>query len=324
MTLQRNAFVLRTTLSAWFNHGEYKTMKLVRNFILLAALLLIAVPAFAQDELTQYGLSDADAELFTSANENSVVFDTLTYEFTLEVTADGEQAANLNGSGVIGADDGIFSMDVSGDLTLGGDSTDAALEVRVVEGTGYFSLGDMGWYEVTAEDLESILAMAGQAGGTGGMLPFDPSALGQGDLGGMSGDSMEAMGDMDPTDFVSITREDNMDGMAHFVIALDLEAIAENEAFMDAFTEQMEAQNQAMDAEDIQAALAGGVLTFEQFIDTETEQVATSVLALEVDNLDFTFTIDFVYDEPVEVEAPEDAEPFMELLQMFMGGMGSM
>lgn len=323
-------------------------MKNVRFLLVLVALLAFVIPAFAQEE---FGLSADDAALFAAANENSAAATSLTYSTDALISLSGTGADNdltidVNASGVIG--EGAFSMVVTGELTAAGETTPADLEVRVTGDTGYVGL--MGqWFSITPDDLTDLSGMAGS------MLPVDPTTMMQGGDAGM-GDMMGAMADMDPTEFVSMARLDDADGLAHFQTSLDYGVIMQNpgfqQIFMSAFMmgmqsgstggaaamspEQMQ-QMGGMMMEQMAPMFENAVFTFDQYVNTDSQLVERSVLTIELPigaiaaqsdptmadaNLSVVLDITLSgYGEAVSVEAPAESQPLMQLFGAMMGGM---
>lgn len=321
-------------------------MKYVRFLLILAALLLIAVPVFAQEEL---GLSADDAALYQAAVENSATAGSFSYsvDTLISITGvgeDGDVVIDVNASGVIGED--VFSMLVSGALSAGGEDIPADLDIRFVDNTGYVGL--MGqFYSITPEDLGDMMSMAG------GMLPVDPEAMMEGDMGAMGDMSgmMSGMMDMDPSEFVSFARLDDMDGQAHFQINLDYGAMFNNPDMAEMMQSIMQAQmgmmgdmgSAAMTPEQMQAMMEAmgpmfenAVFVFDQYVDLESQTVSRAVLTVEFPfgymnpetpegNMSISMDINLSgYGEAVSVEAPADAQPLMQLFGALMGGMPSM
>jgi hypothetical protein len=298
-------------------------MKNFRFLLVLAVLLCLVAPVFAQEFDMNFGLSDDDAALFGAANENTSDFSSISFEFTLELSAMGAIEGQLTGSGGIDSENEAFSLAVEGELTSEGETIPAALDVAVVDEVVYFNAGGMGWYSLTEEDMEGLMDMGSAMGG----LPFDPGALASGDMSDMEGmgEMMGALATLNPNDLLSIERGDDEDGLAHFTATLDIAPLLENEAFMEMIAEQSGGEMSASDLEAAQAMFANAVLTFEQYIDEATQMVTRAVLTIDLQGM-FTLVFDIElsgFNEPVTVEAPEDAAPFEELMQMLMGGMGA-
>ncbi len=295
-------------------------MKHVRFLLVLVALLAFTVPVFAQDSMT-LGLSEEDFNLWTAANAASTSFDTLTYAFEASFNIEGEDAGSLTGEGVIGEG---FTLSVTGELTAEGETIPAALDVVALGESVFFNLGGMGWYEVTGEDAEMLMGMAGDMGG----VPFDPSALAEGDLSGMGMDA-DALAGMDPSELLaafSAERLADEGELAHFALTIDLEALASTEAFQAGLEMGAESSGgmSSSDVEDMMAALAGATITVDQFINSGSGLVDRTVLTIAGSGTEIVFDLTFAYNEQVSIEAPSDAQPFQELMQMLMGGMGSM
>ncbi len=324
-------------------------MKYVRFLLVFAALLLIAVPVFAQEEL---GLSADDAALYQAAVENSATAGSFSYsvDTLISITGvgeDGDVVIDVNAAGVIG--EGLFSMLVTGALTAGGEEIPADLDIRFVDDTGYVGL--MGqYYSITPEDLGDMMDMAGSMMGD---LPVDPEAMMEGDMGAM-GDMSGMMGSMmtmDPSEFVSFARLDDMDGQAHFQINVDYGAMMNNPEMAEMMQGVIDAQmgmmgdmgGAEMTPEQLEAMMAAmgpmfenAVFTFDQYVELESQTVSRAVLTVEFPfgymnpetpegNMSISMDINLSgYGEAVSVEAPADAQPLMQLFGALMGGMPSM
>lgn len=306
-------------------------MKLVRLVVLLAlvALMVAVVPAFAQEET--FGLSAEDFELFTAANANVSALSDFAYDFTLDLLVSGIEDADfsgtLNGTGAIGSSSGAFSLDVTGSFTNEGETQPADIEIRVVDGTVYFNVGDAGWQGATLDDLMSFGGSA--AGGMG--LPLDPEDLASGDLSGMEGmsDAMADLATLDPSKYISITRLDDADGLAHFSTSLDIGSLLSSEEFAGliggAMAMQMGADSGEMTEEEVKQAgmmvammFGSASLTVDQYVNVETELVERTVLDIQLplDQMlgegalvSLTFDISLSdFGAPVTIEVPADVE----------------
>ena len=300
-------------------------MKYMRFAVLfcLLALLVAVVPAFAQDET--FGLSPEDYALFSAANANSAAAQSLAYDFTLELTVagieDAEVSGAINGTGELSTADMQFSLVTTGSLTANGEETPTNVEVRVIGDTVYFNVGE-GWQGSPLTDL------AETAGGAAG-LPVDPEELMSGDLSGM-GDMGGMMGDlatMDGSEFVSMERLDDADGLAHFSTSLDIAGLLTSEELSGVVGmalggamgggSEMTPEQAAQMGQMMGMMFAEATLTLDQFVNAETEMVENTVLAinLPLDTLmgtpgavvALTFDISLKnYDQPVSIEVPED------------------
>jgi hypothetical protein len=294
----------------------------------LLALILVAVPgAFAQEPT--FGLSDADYELFTTANSTSAAFDDVALDFTLSLTAAGladeDVTANLTGSAAI-ATSGLFSLTVGGEVNDGTTATPVNLEVRVVENMLYVNVGDEnGWQGGPLDQIASGLTGAFTQG-MGGALPVDPEALAGGDLSGMMGNedmmsAMSALSTLDPESFIAITRSD-ADGLAQYNIALSIADLLQDPAIASLMGSQM-GGGQEMTAEQQQQMgmmmsmmFSNAVVSLDQYVDQGTNLVERAVLtfSLPLDMMvgpgaaiDLSFDIDITgYNQGVTVEAPAE------------------
>jgi hypothetical protein len=312
-----------------------KSFRWLALFGCIALLALIVPAGLAQDET--FGLSDADYALFSEANNASASFDTLSYDFTLDMTVAGMGPSDLTialiGSGVLGEQDGdmLFSLDVSGDIGDGANTQTVDFEVRLVGGMIYVNLGDgNGWSGGTVEEI---------LGQVGGMAGVDPSALLSGDasvMGDMMAmpgmmDSMSGLSNLNAADYIGISRAD-ADGLAEFTIAIniaDLLTAPELAPLLGgAIAGQMGADASTMTEADMQQmSMMMGMLfsdlslTYAQSINTSTSLVERGVLTLDFPlsamltggaegNINLVLDINLSgYNAPIAVEAPAEFTP---------------
>ncbi|MDZ4764853.1 MAG: hypothetical protein SGI73_09900 [Chloroflexota bacterium] len=316
-------------------------MKLFRLLALCSIIALFAfvVPAsMAQDQT--FGLSDSDFALFTDANATSSAFDTLSYSFTLDLTASGLAESDVNvtliGSGVLGEQDGdtLFSLDVSGDIGDGTQTMTVDFEARIVDGMIYVNLGDdSGWQ---GGSLEEIVGQVGSM--MGGMTGIDPSTMLEGDSSAMTDmmaqpgvmEAVMGISAMDPADFIAISSA-NADGLTQFTIDLniaDLLSAPEMGAILgmamagqtgDDSATMSDAQMQQMGAM-MGMLFSDLVLKFDQYVNSSS-LVERSVMTLDFPvpamltggteaNLNMVFDIGLSnYNEPITVEAPAEFAP---------------
>ncbi len=306
-------------------------MKLRTPFLLVVlALLLALVPlANAQD----FGLSPEDMALLTEQDRNfSSVAANLSLSFS---TTGSNQDVNIqfNGSANFGTD--ANSMP-TGQATIDGtvDVPDETVppisaEVRIVDGILYYNYANTGWQGMALTDLVSSLSSMSP-------IPVNPSDLASGDMSNnpeamqAMGEIMDAFSNVDPTEFVSITRLDDMDGQAHFQIAIDVHSFLSSDAFTNLLTatssmsgDSSSSAQMAQMAPMFAMMLQNPTLTVDQYISTDDHRLRQFEL-----NLSFTgdpsmfggdanaspvtvalnITIDGIdYDQPVMVEAPADA-----------------
>lgn len=320
-------------------------MKWFRVIALLLVLALGAalVPAALAQET--FGLSDDDFALWTAANENSAAFDTISYAYTTDMTIagldpSGDFVMTVAGAGQIGTVDGVplFSMTAVGTLGLGEDSQPFDMEVRMVGDMIFTTFNDEnGWMG------GSISEIFGQLGAfTGGALPIDPEALASGDLSGMEDmaampgmmEAMMGLSSLDPAEFIAISRPENMDGQAHFVIDIGVGELLTSDAFAPLLAmgagQALGTGTGEMTEEEMEGmAMMVGMLftdlelTYEQFISTETTLVQRGVLTLDFPlpsmitggaeaTINLVLGVDLSgYNEPISVEAPAEFSPMM-------------
>lgn len=309
-----------------------KPLRLVVLFALVALMVAVVPASFAQEET--FGLSAENFELFTAANANTSAESDFTYDFTLDLQISGIEdvdiSGTLNGTGAIGSGDGAFSLDVTGIYTANGQTEPIDAEIRVVGGNVYFNIGDQGWQGAT---LEELLSFGGSAAGGMG-LPVDPEDLVDGDLSGMEGmegmsDAMADLATLDPGEYVSITRLDDADGLAHFSTSFDIGSLLSSEEFAGliggVIAMQMGADAGEMSEEEVKQAgmmvammFGSTSMTLDQYVNVETELIERMVLdvQLPLDQMlgegalvSLTFDISLSnFGEPVTIEVPAGVE----------------
>lgn len=314
-----------------------------------------------------FGLMGEDYELFSAANANSAAQTSFAYDFVIDLGVTGmgtDVSGNLTGSGVLSGEMGstdmmglLFSTLVDGSLTFDGQTTPAAIEVRVVGDTAYFRLGDgEEWFSTTLEELTQMgTQMSGMMmpGDPAAMLGTDPMATPDTDammesMMGMEGMNEAIMGlmSLDANEFVSLTRLEDMDGLAHFSLGISVGDLLSQEELLPLFGMAMsqagmgsdEMTDQQMEQMSMMMGMmfADAVITFDQYVDPATELVERAVLTIdfpiaaamtggeEDGQLDLVFDIDLMsFGEMQTVEAPANAQPLTEMMSGMMGGMGS-
>lgn len=311
-------------------------MLTIRNRILAVAVMLVAafvlVAGAAAQEGETFGLSDDDFALWTSANDASTQFDSLSFSFssTLDVDVEGTAvSADLLGSGVITAD--AFQMSVAGNIEGLGP---VDIELRAV-GTSVFINGIDGtdtWYEISEADLTGFQNLAGD------QLPVDPGALAQGDLSGTGlsdEQQMTLFGDVFALiealpSYIAITRDPDEEGEAVFFIEFLLSEFVQDPALesivaagiaSDGMTSMEDAQAQAAEGMGMATMItAGSEISFTQYIDPATNLVQEGDLLIGLGGEGMPFlaevTLDVTleeYDPAVTVEAPAESTPIGEL-----------
>lgn len=177
----------------------------------------------------------------------------------------------------------------------------------------YLNIDGATWYSITSEEI-------GEFAGSG-MLPVDPEELSSGDLSSLGevGDLGSEFGDLNPNEIIQITRNADVDGYAHFTVNVSLATVLENEEVRAAFEES---NTSGMSIEELSAM----VIQFDEYINTSTNVVERFTFAFDMPDqgtlgLDITLSN---FGNTEAIVAPANAQPFEQLLQMLMGGMGSM
>ncbi|MDZ4771486.1 MAG: hypothetical protein SGJ24_20360 [Chloroflexota bacterium] len=285
--------------------------------MLLAALLVIAPAAFAQD--TTLGLSDADFAAWSAANENSAAFETLSLNFTstLNVAGLGESPItwDLTGATQIGVE-GTFGLLVTGEFNDGTQTLPVNFEVRLVGDMLYINADGSEWMGGKTED-----ALGSFAEGAG----IDPAALASGDLSGIMGaggaDAMGAMAglsSLNPSDFVAVTRDGST-----FRTEVSISDLLQSPAIagilggaMGGGAEMTEAETQQMGMM-MSMMFAEAALSYTQTIDSETNRVEGGLLEINLplsalgmgEGAAVALTLDMntlTYNEALSVEAPAE------------------
>jgi len=286
----------------------------LRNRFVLVAVALVSLVALvigvgAQD--MTFGLGQEDFDAWSNANLMSAMSATqLGYEFTTDtaVLAEGDAFdVNLVGSGFIGAEG--FTMSVTGSLSDGTEEIPAQLDVIVVEDAFYFDVG-MGWVEATLEDVEETSAMAG----VDSEILADPEgaitdAVGEEALGALAG--------VDFTQYVAMSR----DGQS-FRIDLLVADLLSDPAVQEALAADPDTAQFAM--------MAPMVLEGSEFSVIQTlgdsgmvENTDLNIIAGSEEmgfDVDFNFNVSLDYGASETIEAPADAQPFEEFMNMMLGG----
>ena len=203
-----------------------KTFRLSIAFLLLAILLAVVPAALAQDET--FGLSEADYQTWVAANANLGTLQSAGYDFTATFAVSGiegsDVSADLSGTGVFsGGDNPMFQLALSGTISQGDETEDISVEVRVVNGIVYINDGS-GWQ---GSSLDAAMAAFGEGFAQGSGMPVNPADFASGDLSALTGmegmgDAMAALGDLQPSEFISLTRSDDVEGQAVFTLDFDL------------------------------------------------------------------------------------------------------
>ncbi len=309
--------------------------------LLLLALVFAVVPAaLAQGDTL--GASQADFNLWTSANSGSFEVNTVSLDGTvsLKVTGMGsatdDVTADLKFTGAVDVKAQALQLDVTGSAVQGTDTTPINLGVRVVDGNVYYNDGS-GWKGDTLSDVSSSLS--GLASSSG--MPVNPSDLSSGnlsDLAGMSGmgDALSALSNLNPSNFLSLARADE-GGQAHFTLNLDIAKLLSDPALAPLLTDALSmssglasdtsgstpaptqdpAQAQQMIAM-IGMMFSTSTVAFDEWIDPSSQMINRAALDinLPLDNMlgpgaGFAFNFDVSmsnYNQPVTVDVPEGVQ----------------
>lgn len=318
----------------------FRKSRLILMFAVFMMLLAVIAPTFAQEET--FGLSSDDYALFTSANGQSMTFNSIGFDYILDLSVAGvpgsEIAIKLNGTGVADTAASAAQFTINGNANMGSGDTPVNIEIRIVDDNFYLNLGDgNGWSGMPLQD-----AMNSFTSGLGSALPINPAELASGDMSSnpaamqaMSG-VMEALSTVNPADYVAISRgadESIMDmNTAHFTVNLDIAKFLSSDAFTKLLTSasSMAGQEATGGADMAQMAPMIGMMfqdttfSFDQYIGTDDNMTHRGVLdfALNVNpammgggadakpiNVGLTLDVNNIsYNQPVSVEVPADAK----------------
>jgi hypothetical protein len=314
-------------------------MKTMRWLVLLCllAVAVIALPAAAQDS-NPYGMSDSDWALFEAAQNPGEGQLAYAYTSTLAISADGSEIGwDVTGSGLVGPNG--FSMDNTGTVSMGAGSTSPApLNMRVVGDSLFLGVEGMGWYGGTLDELLQIFGSL-----AGGMAPgLDGAAEGaaSGDLSGLMAqpgamEAMMAIGTMDPTTFVTISRLEDNEGLAHFQTYVDIGALLQDQSVQQALGSATSANGAEMSAADMEmlvSGLAGSYLQIDQYVDAEMQAVNNTDITIQINlppttaggkpgSISLTLGVSLSDAAGQSVEAPAEYTSFAEAISGIMGGM---
>lgn len=317
----------------------FRKSRLILIFAILMMMAVIA-PTFAQEET--FGLSSDDYALFTSANGQSMTFNSIGFDYILDINVAGvpnsEVAIKLNGTGAVDTAAQAAQFTITGNANTGSGDAPVNIEIRVVEDNIYFDLGDgNGWVGMPLED-----AMNSFTSGLGSSLPINPSELASGDLTSdpaamqaMSG-IMDAFSSINAADYVAISRgadETVMDmNNAHFTVNLDIAKFLSSEAFTKLMTtagsvagqEATGGMDMAQMAPMIGMMFQDTTFSFDQYVGVDDSMTHRGVLnfALNINpammggssdskpiNVGLMLDVNNInYDQPVSVEVPADAK----------------
>ena len=301
---------------------------------MLLVVLLVAAPLTLAQE--SFGLSEDDFTLFSSQNfdADAVSFD-YTLNFSVAGTPDGDVAADLSGAGAFGVDAAgqpVGSFSISGAVTDAGTSENLDFQFLLVDNVLYMNMGDgSGWIGQPADEMLSGLSSMSP-------VPVDPSDLMSGgdDAGAASamGGAVEALTDPEVAEYITITRLDDSNGLAHFQVAVDLSGFVSSEEFNEMMTAAGEMSgDESMAGMGMMLAMLfqNMSLTLDEFIDASSGRVgqavvnfsmtmdptmmaamggAESAAEVQATPINIALSLDISnlqYDQPVEVTAPADA-----------------
>lgn len=323
---------------------------MLRKAVLLLALMALLVgitPALAQEGTL--GLSDADFALYTQGN--SYEFDTLAFDYSFTMSVNNE-TLQFTGSGVSGLGaDGSPTAQVTlaggGMADIEGTGTpqqvNADMEFRLVGDTLYLldRTSDQGWSGIKLEDALGAVA--------GDMLPVDPMALAEGDMGAMGdlGGMFDDMSALMDSGFIQLSRlaDTSVNGRsaAHFQMAFDfntllssdfLKGILVSSGQLSGTAEEIDQQFQFFSMF-LGSFLQGINLSFDQYIATDSPRVERATLTFgitvpamteEAEDMAISLVLDVTmtaYNPAINVEAPADftlIDPEALMKGMDMGG----
>ncbi len=318
-------------------------MKSLRLALLLCLLAIAAVafPAAAQEE-NPFGLSAEDWALYSGVQAPT----SAAYEFATQLAAVFDETPldwDMNGVGLFNSD--AFELTLSGSLTADGSEAPLNLQLRAVDGSLYISPdGGESWFGGTMEEYEQMLS--GFTSMMGSELPVDPDALASGDMSGLMSqpgvmEAMMGLSSLDPSTFITIVRDADVDGNAHFVTTVDIAALAGSPELAPLIgsaaagsmgttatelTDEQAAQISAMLGE----MFAGSTITVDQYLDPTSGQLHRLTLSINLNipdasgvsaTMDLSFDLGFSDAGDATVEAPASFSPISEAMGAMMGGM---
>lgn len=318
----------------------FRKSRLMLIFAVFIMLLAVVAPTFAQEET--FGLSSDDFALFTSANGQSMMFNSIGFDYVFDMTVAGvpgsEVTIKLNGTGAVDTASGAVQFTISGNANTGDGDTPVSVEIRIVDENIYINMGDGGgWVGMPLED-----AMNSFSSGMGEMLPVDPVELASGDMSSNPeamqalGSVMEAFGSMNAADYIALSRGADETVMAmnaaRFTINLDIAKFLSSDAFTQllaaggamAGEEATGGMDMAQMAPMIGMMFQDTTFTFDQYIGTGDNLTHRGVLnfALNINPammgggadsqpIKIGLLLDvnnIAYDQPVSVEVPAGAQ----------------
>ena len=295
-----------------------KKFRLSVAFLLLA-LVLAAVPAFAQD--STFGASEEDYALWSAAG-TALTAGTASFDFTAEfssVTGDEEtdQGATIEGSGVFDLTDPenpVLRLDATAEGMIDGEEQTRTLNLVILDGFAYSNTGD-GWEQRTLEDA---LGNVSEEMGMPEMGSMNPSDI--------TKSPMSMFDDIEGADqFFSLERSDE-DGLALLSFSVDIPGLIsspEVAGFVVGLlgmgsAEDMSEENLAQMTQMFAMMFGEAELTFDEYIDPASQTVSRAVFEFSLPleammgtpgaGIDLSFDANFTgHGEPVTVEAPEGA-----------------
>jgi hypothetical protein len=201
-------------------------MPMKRLALLLIAVLLLTLPVGAQ--------------------ENAILPDSFSFDFSGHVAVDGldtfDFAALLGGSGAVDRTAHAFAVKFRGSTNLG---TMAAVpvdeELRLVDDTLYLRAGEGEGWQAREDALDYLTELIAHFT----LIDADSAALGAWNLSGID-PAVSALFDLitspEAVSTLSAERLDDEGGNAHYQTTLDLHALMQTEAFVDAIAALANAQ----------------------------------------------------------------------------------
>jgi len=334
-----------------------KTLRILA-VLMIAALVMAIVPAtLAQDtQQPTFGLSQADFSLLQAANTATLAVQSLQFDYTLDMnvsasssSSSGTSAAmtvtgNIKGGGgldVTTTGSEAFQFTATGSIDSAGTPTPINFEARVANQDLFWNLSgqDAGWQGVALADIPNLVS--GMMSQFSGMVPGVPSNLSSAMQPGSSGNSqmmqemapiMQALSQMNPENFVSMTRADE-GGSAHFTINVDIKKILADPAVLQMVTSA--AAMQGATAGSATGGAAGGMdpaqalqmaqtlmqtasIKVDQWVDTASQMVTRNTITVDVNVMSMsggaptvvglTFDLNLHdFNTPFTVDAPVNA-----------------
>ncbi len=258
-------------------------------WVLLLIVLMIGVSAQAQ------GLSTADGKLLTSAD--AAALKSFAFQYQAKIAVDGlnnfSLDTDLSGSGAL--DHAALALDLSakGNVKVGTTQTiPVNSELRWLNDTLYLNPGD-GWQSLSgaSDTLANLLSLyAGLDAG----LDTGPESLSNWSVASITGmsDLISALTSGDSSSFLTTQRLADDDGDAHFQSSVDLHALMQTDAFVNAVAAFAQAQGNNLviyDSGDLakivqtnSAMFANAKVTLDQYVGQSDSLIHRLVLTLDL------------------------------------------